>query len=152
MSRGGRLRYLVRGGAILLGATMLIACGRTPTPTPTIALHQGSLACFGNLDTGTPTATPQISRAQAEAAVRASYASSRKNVTLGQIVDARYAGIVASGVRHPQTGADELAGRAVWLIGFSDGTDRRYALIDASSGQFLSGCGGPESSFGTPTP
>jgi hypothetical protein len=47
---------------------------------------------------------------------------------------------------------DELAGRDVWLIGFSDGADRRYALIDADSGQFLSGCGGPEPTFATPIP
>ena len=84
--------------------------------------------------------------------MRASYASSQKNVQPGVIVDAEYVSVLASGLRHPQTRADELAGRDVWIIGFSDGSERRYALVDAQTGRFMSGCGGPEATFHTPTP
>lgn len=113
---------------------------------------QGRLACFQHLDTGPPAATPQISRAQAEAAVRASYADSQKRVQPGAVVEEHHVGVVASGLRHPRTGADELAGRDTWVLGFTDGGNRRYALIDAQTGQFMGGCGGPGAAFGTPTP
>lgn len=138
--------------AVLVSCASLGGCAQQGNPTATIVLPQGQLACFRHLDTGTPTAMPQMTRAQAEAAVRASYASSQKNVQLGAPVHEAYVSVVASGIRHPQTGADELAGRDVWVVGFSDGSERRYALVDPQTGHIMSGCGAPEAAFHTPTP
>jgi hypothetical protein len=113
---------------------------------------QGQLACFRHLDTTPADAPPEVSRAQAEARVREPGAS-QKRMHLGAVIAAYHVTVIASALRHPQTGADELRGRDAWVLGFEheDG-QHYYAMIDARTGQFLSGCTGPADASGIPAP
>ncbi len=100
----------------------------------------GRVACFAPFDAIPATTPPEITQARAEAIMRESY--ERKRIILGPLVEARYLSITASSLRYPPENEDPLRGHDVWEIGFAAGTNQvGYLLIDAHSGNVLTGCG-----------
>lgn len=154
-------------GTVIVGLCLglgLVGCGvpDAPRPTPTPATRPTmQLGCFRPVEAVPGSQTPPITARAADDAARAFY---RMNgVTLAQSSDATGVAVPvpARDVRsllirrsdYGVAGSDVLAGRAVWLLGYTVGKTEPwstfrpdatvYIFIDAQNAAPLIGCQAP---------
>jgi hypothetical protein len=144
---------------VVLGVVVALGIVHVRPPVASAPLVSAGIGCFLDLRVSPATATPTVTKVQAETSAR-QYAVSPGGQTLGQpgaLLDARVVTVVASGLR--QNDRDSLAGQDVWLLHFAfspahgsqdlpvtGGQSLRwqhYAIVDAQTRMAVESCSSP---------